>query len=346
VLGVAVGWTPSAAAGSLALQRSDYPYGSRIAAIPATNAAADQYLAPVHHSSFEHLHRLDGSGWLQFGTSAFRTGSGTSAQTHQTIYGYGVNVFRTQKAAGHALKDVKIPTTRVRVAHLSARRFTSTDANETLVFVFFRVRTAEVEAYYQYAGVAPASIAASLHHYFGRQLSHLAHLVRLYTSRPPPPTATPVPPTATATDTPVPTDTPAPTSTSVPTATPTAIPTETRASTATPLPTSTATPTPTPINYAVTASMARQTYNVGEQATVNAAVTLNGRPAAGVKVFASFGFSTGGAGCQAVTDATGNASCSVVVPSGNSGQIVLVNVEAVAGGGYTAQTTTSFRVGS
>ena len=129
VVGLAVDWTPSVAAGSLALPRSDYPHGARIAVIPATNAAADRYLAPVHRSNFERLHRLDGVGWLQFGTWSFHTGHGTSRETHRTIYGYGVNVFTGAGGATRALKDIKIPTAAYRVAHLPALRFLSTDAN-------------------------------------------------------------------------------------------------------------------------------------------------------------------------------------------------------------------------
>jgi hypothetical protein len=316
--------------------------------VPATNAAADQYLAPVHRSRFERLHRLDGAGWLQFGTWTFRTGKGTSAETHQTIYGYGVNVFATARGAAHALRDVKIPTSAYHVAHLAALRFTSTDASQTLVFVFFHYHTAEVEAYYEYTGVAPSAVASMLHHDFSRQLSHLVHLAHLYTRRPPPPTATPAAPTPT--DTPVPTDTPTPTSTPTPTATGTATPFPTNTpgptDTPTPTPTPTPSPTPTPVNYAVTARMAQQTYSTYAHATVNATVTLNGQPAAGIKVVASFAFSTGGEECQAVTDASGSASCSVLVPEGNSGKTVVVSVEATAPGGYATQATTSFRVGA
>jgi hypothetical protein len=91
--------------------------------------------------------------------------------------------------------------------------------------------------------------------------------------------------------------------------------------------------------------MAQQIYRAYQQATVNAHVTLNGQPAAGVKVVANFAFGTGGTACQALTDASGNASCSVSVPPGNAGQTVAVDVEAIAQG-YSVQTTTYFRVGS
>jgi hypothetical protein len=346
---VARTWTPSAAAGSLALARSDYPHGARIAVVPATNAAADQYLQPVHRSSFEKLRRLDGAGWLQFGTWSFRTGTGASAESHETVYGYAVNIFATAASATRALKDVKIPTSTYRVARLPALRFTSSDATQTLVFVFFRYRTTEIEAYYQYIGAAPASTAATLHHYFSTQLSHLAHLARLYAGRPPAPTATPLPPTASPTNAPTPTETPGPSSTPtvVPSSTATSLPTSTSAPASTPTvtPTSTLAPTSTPVDLTVTASMGQQAYSSGEQAAVTADVTLNGQPVADITVEAAYGFSTGGESCRAVTNSSGKASCSVLVPNGNGGQTVIVNVEAVAAGGYSAQATTSFRAG-
>jgi hypothetical protein len=318
-----------------------------VVAVPPSNADADQYLAPVHRSSFEQLHRLDGAGWLQFGTWQFRTGSGTSASTHQTIYGYGINVFKAAAGAQRALNDVKIPTAGYRVAHLAALRFSSIDAAQTLVFVFLRFRSVEIEAYYEYTGTAPASTASALKHLFSRQLSHLAHLARVYTQRPPA-TATPIPPTATPTDTPPPTATPTSQPSATPTIAATVTSTPTVAPTSTPSPTATSTPTPTatPIDYEVTASMERQSYNTGELAVVDAHVTFNGQPAGGIKVVANYSFPAGGRSCQAQTDSSGNASCSVRVPPGNSGSTVVVNVEAIAPGGYTAATTTFFRVGS
>src|SRR5438105_1439113 len=100
----------SSAAPSLALPRSEYPHKAKIAAFPATNSEADRLLGPVHRSSFERLHRLDALGWLQAAQWHFNTGRGRARWHHLTIFGYGINVFRTKKQAEQVLRDVKLKT--------------------------------------------------------------------------------------------------------------------------------------------------------------------------------------------------------------------------------------------
>lgn len=344
----------SSAATSLGLVHRDYPKGSHIVVVPATNVFADRYLQPAHRSSFEHLHRLDGVGWLQFATWHFSTGAGKVKQQHQTNFGYGINVFKNHKAAKHAVADVKLPTTISRVAHLPARRFRSTDATRTLVFVFFVYRTIEVEAYYEYTGVAPLKMAHRLRHTFSTQSSHLAHLVRKLLAAPTP-TSTPMPaatdtPTETATMTPAATVTP--TSPPAPSATPTSPPAATAAPRPSSTPTPTRTPTPrpsptataTPVVATVTATLGAQRYRPGAHATVTASVTSGGSPVAGALVNVTFSYPDATRGCDAVTDASGQASCFTVVPAVSDGTPVQVTVDAVYGGGQTASTSLLFYV--
>lgn len=242
---------------SLGLPSSDYPRGTQIVVQPATNAQADVLFRNAHHSSFERLHRIDGVGWLQAAVWHFSTGRGAATQKHQTIFGYGINIFKTAQAASRALNDVKIVRTSYTVAHLPAQRFISSDARETLDFVFFAYRDVEIEAYYEYTGVAPKSLAKKLHHLFSKQNSHLAHLARVYSrlmhqvptataTLVPSPTATPMLTATSPTNTPSPTPKPSATSSPTPTASPATTPAATATVTSTPTPAATNTATPPP----------------------------------------------------------------------------------------------------
>jgi len=341
---VAVAPGSSSAAVSLALPRSDYPRGASIAAIPATNTEADRLLGPAHRSMFDQLHRLDGAGWLQAAVWHFKTGKGGAAQVHQTIFGYGINVFKNAKAARNALADVKIKTTRYGLSNLSAWAFRSSDVRVTLVFVFFTYRSIEVEAYYEYRGVAPVRLSKRLRHTFSRQVSHLGHLARVLSSRmrqmpTPSPTDTP---TDTPTVTPLPTITPTASPTVTPTRTP--IPPTTLKPSPTPTPTSTPTPTATPSGLTVVATTTQPAYPPGGTAVLNVTVMVNGRPVANAQVVAKFYYPSQVVTCQATSDAAGVASCTEIVPELANGTVVLVQVYVAAPDGESAQTSTTFTV--
>jgi hypothetical protein len=334
----------SSAAVSLALPRSDYPRGARIAAIPATNIEADRLLGPAHRSMFNTLHRVDGAGWLQAAIWHFKTGKGGAAQVHQTIFGYGINVFKNARAARNALADVKIKTTRYGLSNLSAWAFRSSDARVTLVFVFFAYRSIEVEAYYEYRGVAPLRLSKRLRHTFSRQVSHLGHLARVLSGRL---RQTPTPsPTDTPTDTPTATPSPTITPTASPTVTPTGtpIPTATLRPSPTPTPTSTPTPTATPSGLMAVAAMAQPASPPGGTAILKVTVTLNGQPVANAQVVANFYYPSRVVTCQATSDATGVATCTEIVPQLANGTVILVQVYVAAPDGESAQTSTTFTV--
>jgi hypothetical protein len=325
----------SSAAPSLALQVSDYPQGARLAVVPATNLEADHYLRPVHRSSFKQLHRLDGAGWLQFATWHFQTGANRTAQSHQTVFGYAINVFASSHLASHALNDVRLSSQPYRIAKLPGRISRTSTVRATLVFMFFAYKSLEVEAYYEYSGVAPTATAKRLRHLLSTQSSHLARLSKAFLNSPPPPTALPETATPTAQTSPTATATP----TSTPTLTPTAGPTSTPTPTATPL------PTPTPAGLQLTASMGSSTYAPGDSAVVNAAVTYNGAPAQGVLIDATFTFGGEFDRCEVRTDVNGKASCSEVVPQGTpNGKQINVEVQATDSQGDTAEASTSFTV--
>jgi len=319
----------SSAALSLALAHSDYPRGARITTLPATDRQADLYFGPVHRSSFEQLHRIDGAGWIQAAVWRFKTGRGGAGANHRVVFAYGINLFRTHRQAQQAVHDVKIKTAHSRVAHLYARRFESSDAHQTLIFLFFVYHEVEVEVYLDYRGTAPAAIERPLLHDLSKQASHLVSLARkesravhatptpTSTAVPsPPPTATP---TATVTATPMPTATALPTGTSAPTVT--ALP-ATATPTTTPLPTIpptvTATPAPTLIptstGLVVTAMPSAASFAPGTLATVQVHAAVNQQPVVGASVDITFFFSGQAVSCLAQTDATGNATCDVMVP--------------------------------
>ncbi len=327
----------SSAAPTLALQATDYPSGAVIAVVPATNSQADHYLHAVHRSSFSRLHRLDGDGWLQFATWRFRTGAKGTVRWHPTVFGYAINVFTNAKLASKALNDVVLATRPDSVAHLKGRLSVTSTVHATLAFVVFTYKYAEVETYYEYSGVAPGSISKQLRHRLSTQASHLAHLTRNFVNAPPPPTA--LPETATGA--------PSSTATLTPTAGPTSTPTLTPTPTATPTRTSTPTPTatPTPAGLQMTASMGSPTYAPGDNAVVNATVTFNGQPAAGVLIDATFAFGNQFARCETHTDASGKGSCSEQVPSSiANGKQVNVEVQATDSQGNTTATSLSFTV--
>lgn len=338
VLGLLVFEAPrTSAAPALALPHSDYPHGAHVSVVPATNNQVDQYLQPAHRSTFERLGRLDGAGWLQFATWHFKTGRGGARETHSTVFGYGISVFRNAKSANRALADIRLKTNHFRVAHLPALRFQISDVHQTLVFSFFTYRSIEVEAYYEYSGVAPARVSRMLSHDFSRQRSHLAHLARVLTRRiQATATATAVP---TDTSTPTPTDTPTAvppaTATSVPTATVTPLPTSTTQPPSTATPTSTATPSPTPsavpVTLTVTATMEQLRYAPGKMATIDVQVTANAAPLAGATVQGTFFYPDATRQCESITDALGNATCAAVVPSEPDGTHADVDITVYSG---------------
>jgi hypothetical protein len=210
VITLAFAATPrsSSAAFSLALARSDYPGGSQITGLPATNREVDIRFGPVHRSSFDRLHRIDGDGWLQAGIWHFTTGRGATKWRHRTVFLYAINLFHNHQEATRAVADEKLRTHVSKLAHLPARLYRVSDVHQTLVFAFFAYREVEVEAYYEYRGVAPTSLAAAVRHKFSTQTSHLAHYARQLSAldhR----KATPTPrPTGTPLPTPVPSEMP------------------------------------------------------------------------------------------------------------------------------------------
>ncbi|MGH2441900.1 MAG: hypothetical protein ACRDFX_01905 [Chloroflexota bacterium] len=340
----------SSIAASLALAHSDYPSGSHIVVIPSTDAAADHYLSPVHRSTFETLGRLDATGWLQFATWHFRTGSGHHAKSHTTVFGYALNVFASYRVARKAIADVKLHTHTMHVAHLLARRFVASNSRHTLIFTFYRFHSVEIEAYYEYSGVAPHSVATSLKHVYSRQLSHLAHLARVYEKNPPRPSPSPtstLQPSPTPTAIPTPISTPVATNTSVPvpTATVAATPTPAPTSTASPVPTATRAPTPTstPVLLQVTASTQ---LNSQDEVVLTAMVTENGHPTAGIDVSVSFPFPSHPENCSATSGTTGQAVCSVHLPPPSGRTTVHVTVQAIGPGGITAYAYPVFTYGS
>jgi hypothetical protein len=220
------------------------------------------------------------------------------------------------------------------------------------VFAFFAFREVEVEAYYEYKGVAPTNLAASIRHKFSTQTSHLASYarrlsalnhqkptstLRLTSTALPTSTATPIP-----TPTTVPTSTAAATLVPVPTSTATAVPTAIE--TSTPVPTPTQTMTPAPTGLVVQAAPQNPTYSVRDSATILVHALLNGKPPAGASVNVSFFFPGNSANCAGTVDANGNASCSVAVPFENPGTLIQVNVQVVATTGEVATTNTSFTI--
>jgi hypothetical protein len=342
----------SSAAFSLALARADYPSGSHITGLPATNHEVNLQLGPVHRSTFDQLHRIDGDGWLQAAVWHFTTGRGANKWRHRTIFLYAINIFHNHQEAMHAVVDEKIRARASKVAHLPSLLYRVSDVHGTLVFAFFAFREVEVEAYYEYKGVAPTSLAASVRHKFSTQTSHLAQFARRLSAldhqKPtstPPPTDTAL---ATSTATPIPSPTIAPTATvaatlvPVPTSTSTLIPTAIETSTPAPTPTQTVTPAPT--GLVVQAAPQNPTYSVRDNATILVHALLNGQPAVGASVDVSFFFPGNSANCAATIDASGNASCSAAVPVERTGVTIQVNVQVVTTTGVVATTNTSFTI--
>jgi hypothetical protein len=340
------------AAPSLALSRADYPSGAKLTALAATNTIADTYFGPAHRSSFATLGRLDGDGWIQAALWQFKTGRGAAVKVHHTVFAYGVHVFKGQQGAKRALADVKLKTKRFSVGHRPTRLYHVSDVHSTLTFDFFQVGPLEVESYYQYSGVAPASTRKSLDQKYSTQRSHLMALALKYSAAlKAHPTATPRPtdtpaPSLTPTNTPSPTNTPGPTNT--PTATPTAPPsaTATRLPTATRVPTNTptATPTPTPAGLVLTAAPTAASYAAGDLATVKVTVMNNGSPVVGATAALTFFFSGGSQTCSGHTDTTGVALCSVVVPITTSGVHVAVSVDVTTPSGEALLGSTSILI--
>jgi hypothetical protein len=323
------------------LSHHDYPRGFTVTSLPATNAVADTYFGPVHRTSFSLLGRIDGEGWIQAGLWHFRTGRGAAVRDHRTVFAYGVHVFKGSRGSQRALNDLRLRTRSYRVAHLWTQRYVVSDAHGTLVFDFFRIGPVEVEAYFEYGGVAPHQVRDLLSHAFSTQSSHLVALTRRYSSalRQHP---------ATSTETPVPTDTPTatPISTGTPTATATALPTSTTTPLPTPHPTNTptATATPTPAGLVISAAPTAPSFAVGQLATVSVSATFDGSPVADARVSVTMLFPGNPGTCVGHTDASGTASCSVAVPEEPSGTRVPVQVEVTTPQGDSALTTTSFTI--
>jgi hypothetical protein len=328
----------SSAATFLALARSDYPHGAKIAVYPATNAETDHRFGQVHRSTFEALHRLDGVGWLQAAVWYFSTGKGAVKTRRNATFAYAMNAFKSAKAAKAAQQDLRLTWHATRVAHIRGRRSWNHDARVTLVYLSFTVKSVEVETYYEYASAAPNSVVLGLRHAFSKQSSHLVKVARKLdiALHSPAPTATP-------TVTPVPTAT----ATSLPTATVTAVPTQVpptrsvptatltpRPATSTPVPTAVPThlptTTPVPAGYQVQAAMMQPAYGPGETATLNVTVTLNGTPVQGARISANVLYPNHPAACSGVTGRDGSGTCTTLVPSGaTDGQVVPVWIQIV-----------------
>lgn len=332
------------AAPNLALPHSDYPGKSKVAVLPATNHIADQYFGPVHRSSFDALHRIDGAGWVQAAVWHFMTGRGGARRTHQTVFAYAINVYHSKTQAQRAVSNVKIKTVPYRVHKIYSRLYQHSDGKETLVFLFFSCKSVEVEAYYEYRGTAPVSTATALRGLFNRQANHLAGAARKLNrsiSNPPPPPATATP-AIEATDTPAATAEPA-------TATPTVVagtPTSTSVPpTVTPVPSPTPTLTPVPA-LTITAQVSSSTYAPGSDVTVTAHVSLGDRPASGANVSMAFPFSESPAFCTTATDSSGTATCTVTIPANTpSNSLVDVSITADMPGSPEARATVTFTVG-
>lgn len=325
---------------SLALPPSDYPKGTTIDPRPATNIQADRLLRPAHHSNFERLRRNDGEGWLQAALWYFKSGAGSVSERHQTIFGYGINVFRNRTLAEQALRDVKVKTHKFHVDHLPARIFASTDVKESLVFVFFHYRNIEVENYYEYLGVAPTATAKAIRHLFNRQSAHLSQYARklhkaLELNPPPPPSNT-----ATATVTAIPSSTITATTGATPTLTATARP----SATVTSSPTPSATATPTPSGFLAQATMGQPSYRPRDYAVVKVEITNDGLPVVGAQITATYFYPKSTATCSGITDSTGMATCSEEVPSLPDGTIINVEVHVAGPNGESAQTAASFTI--
>jgi hypothetical protein len=246
-----------------------------------------------------------------------------------------------------------------RLGHLWGHIFRSSDARQTIDFVFFTYHSVEVEAYFEYNGAAPAGRTRSLRHRFSTQQSHLAHYARqvqtaLHATATPSATATSSP-TSTATETGTATAPPAPTLTATPTltSTPAPSPTLTQTATASPTATTVLTDTPTPEPTAtprfsvltVTATMTSDRYLIGRAATVQATVTQGGNPVQGARIVATFQFPSGQQTCTALSDGSGTGVCQVLVPTTvPDGTSVEVDVAATGADGYQGWATTSFVV--
>lgn len=342
----------SSAAFSLALARGDYPSGSQITGLPSTNQEVTTRLGPVHHSTFDRLHRIDGDGWIQGAIWHFTTGRGATRWQHRTVFLYAINLFHNQAQAARAVADEKIRAYPSKVSHLPSRIYHVSDVHGTLVFAFFAYREVEVETYYEYKGVAPTAIATLLRHTFSKQSSHLAALARRFSAL--------VRRKPTATD--LPSTVPLPTPTPMPTVNPTVTPSPTVAATTPPVPTNTATllpsavptstlvpipsPTVTPISTGLIVRAVPQspTYLPKDNATILVHATLNGQSPVGASVDISFFFPGDSTNCAAVIDASGSASCSVAVPSVQPGTPVQVNVQVVTTTNVVGTANTSFIV--
>lgn len=303
--------------------------------LPSTDKAADHYFGPVHRTSFERLHRLDGDGWLQAGLWSFTTGRGGATRHHATVFAYGIHVFKGKKGAKRALADVKLKTHAYRVSRLYARIYRASDAHQSLVFLFFTYKEILVESYYEYHGTAPASIAHSLRSTFDRQARDLAVRVKALhrnIHQAPPPTSTLVPTaTSSPTVTPVPTEVVTATATTVPTATQTVIPT--------------AVPSPTSAPLVLTAGTDSATYATGSPMTIHVSVSEGGQPLSGASVNVSIAFPGNPGICSLTTDQNGQASCTVTVPASTpAGTHVQIAVWTQAPDGKTAQSTVTVTI--
>jgi hypothetical protein len=88
--------------------------------------------------------------------------------------------------------------------------------------------------------------------------------------------------------------------------------------------------------------MASPTFPPLEAALVLVHATTGGVPASGVKFQASYMFPANVAQCSGITDASGNGSCSVLVPVAPDGTQVTVAVLSIDPVGGHSLVTTSF----
>ncbi|MGH2447890.1 MAG: hypothetical protein ACRDFS_04725 [Chloroflexota bacterium] len=332
---------PSSAALSLALPSSDYPPGSRVVVLPATNQEADTYLRPVHRSNFEKLGRIDGDGWIQAGLWHFSTGRGKAAHRHRTVFAYAINVYRGDHQARHAFGDVKLKGRPYRTGHHRCYLYQVANARRSLTFLHFVLGTEDVESYLEYQGVAPRTTQHMLRRFFNRTSAQLVSRTREldHLRRLPPATATVIPnaspagsPSPSATATALPSATSSPTATSTPTVTPVRTPTST--------PTATATAEPA---VEAQASMQQAVYHSGDVAGVVVTVTSHGRPVVGAYVTTQFVFPNKVETCTATTDAAGEARCDAPIPTEPNGTQVSVDVQIQSSAGNTTAST-SFTV--
>jgi hypothetical protein len=98
-----------------------------------------------------------------------------------------------------------------------------------------------------------------------------------------------------------------------------------------------ATPTPVPQGIQPYASMSSDTAHAGDNETVTASLSVNGKLAVNVQVRTTWTFPFSTQTCNALTDSSGYANCAVHVAQSSPGYVVQVRVDmTLAGQTYTA----------